>query len=140
MCHMKNKLKLIKYLIPFLLLLSGCSTNQTTEFCKLIDFNIVNRADLKDRSDIENNNYQFDSLYFEWRKDTLILHPTHNIKNTCAKYSLAVEVNGDTLTIDFVDDTQCELSTIMEIQAKILFKKTGATKIVKYKNKILKRQ
>lgn len=136
---MKNRMKLTNYLILVLFLLSGCSTKPTAKFCELIDLKKVNRADLLDRPDIEDNKYQFDSLYFEWHKDTLLLHHTCNIKNTCTDYSLAVEENGDTLIIDFVDETQCELATIMEIQARILFKKTGTAKIVKYKNKILTR-
>ncbi len=108
------------------------SSEVKKEIANLFSINMKNRSDL-----LKNKNWQkFDSIWYKWESDTLLLNHIRFVKNACGDYQLKSTLIQDTILLSFVDPNQCDLTSILETKSKVIIEKPENF-IVKFNNKIL---
>ena len=142
----------LKFSLILLIALFSCSendklknTNNQTKDKENLDNDIKKDAlnlvslGMKNRSDLlQTKNWRkFDSVWYKWESDTLHLNHIRFVKNVCGDYELNYKMIEDTLSLSFIDKTQCDLATIIETNSKIKIKKPENL-IVKFNNQVLK--
>lgn len=98
----------------------------------LVSIGMKNRSDL-----LKTKNWRkFDSVWYKWESDTLHLNHIRFVKNVCGDYELNYKLIEDTLSLSFIDKTQCDLATIIETNSKIIIEKPENL-VLKFNNQVL---
>ena len=121
---MKVSFQFYIILVTALLVLLGCCNNKQHSIesgieIELVQLDFINRHELLERKDIEQQNYKFDSVWFKWNNDTLLLNIISSAEGICGEFQFNWKLRNDTIQLEFNDTSNCELATIIELKTKV---------------------